>query len=526
MKLEDILVRLENNTDNYLESFKKGVRLTKNYSEIYDDTLKLLSFLSTIKVKRGERIGILGSNSYEYIILDLACVLGGFISVPFHEKDFQNEVEDLCVRYDLSLIFLDDKYIKERMVNSISLNSLVKLINDCVPDKQLIKPINEDEVFTLIFTSGTTGFPKGIEVKACGASDFVKNLDGRFEFTKGDKFINFFPLSVFTSRLYIFGAILLRFNMVLSTPDILIESLMLSQPTILQGVPYLFETIYDSIYQGIKASFTKYVGFRIYLLMQFFLPIKVKKKIQNILFKEIYNLWGGKMRVMFTGSAPISKKVISFFNDVGMELYEAYGTNETGLVAINCAGAYKIGSVGKPFSNKEVLIDDNGEILVKGEFCWGTNYVCNSADTSGQVFQKDGFIATGDQGYIDKDGFLYINGRIKDIIILSNGEKVHPSIIENGLKNSQYIKQVVAIGDNRPFITCIIVKSEESITIEQLDKEISLFNKNIPSYLHVKSFVVADQPFTISNLLLNTNMKINRTLIEKTYKDRIEQLYF
>lgn len=531
MEFKTIKDKLKSSPNNTFEFFGKGIRLEKNYTEVYSEVLKTVNFLKNLDIKRNSRIGILSNNSYEWVLIDLACLLGGYVLVSLHVKDFDSQVTDLHNRFNLKLLCLEKKYAENIQPASddknlyFSLDRLIEEIDKQQVDEALLQPFEKEDVFTIFFTSGTTGIPKGLEVKIKCAEDFVEKLNEIFTFSPDDKIINFLPLSVFTLRLYIYGAILLGFNIVLTSPENLVSAMRLYNPTILQGIPHLYENVYKSTIKIIRSSYKKFVLYRLYLFIKKFLPPGVNKKIQGKVFKDIKKFWGGRMRIMFTGSAPTSPEVLKFFHNVGLELYEAYGTNETGLISINSPGMNKIGSVGKPIRGKDVSLDENKQVLVKSNYCWASKYLDVSEEMNANVFKDDGVIATGDIGYFDEDGFLFLKGRIKEIITLSNGQKVNPVIIEKQLESSPFIKQSMLFGDSRSYLVAVIVKDEDELAYCHIPAEVKSVNENLPDYSRLKDFIVAREPFTLSNQLLSNNMKLNRSKIYETYKQEIDRLY-
>lgn len=536
VKLKELLTKLKENPVNSFEYHDKKKKFKKTYPEIHGDVINTLYFLRQFRLKRNERIGVLGGNLYEWVLLDIASIMAGYVLVAFPESAFgtgEVPLENIPARYNLKLLFLGEdhrekfKHKDDRRV--FSLNAFTREFSSLPKPSSAelnLEPFEQDDIFTIIFTSGTTGFPKGLEMKTKGAEDFIDNLSDRFTPYSQDKIIVFLPLYIATSRLFIYGAILLGYNIVMTSPDNFIKVLRTAKPTILQGVPNLFKGVYDSFYQNIRASVFKYLIFKLFLLLKKIVSRRIKEKLQHILFKEFKNFWGGKMRIMVTGAAPISEKVLKFYNEiVGVPLYEAYGTNETGTIATNFPGSFRIGSVGKPFANKEVLIDEDGLIFIKGDYCWASRYLDEPPEVNRQIFRTDGYIATGDIGCFDADGYLYLKGRSKDVMILDNGEKIHPTFIENKLNNSFLIKQSIAFGDKRPFIVCILVKGDDDVPDRQLQEEIDKINRTLPESFQIKNFFAAQEPFTISNKLLNPNMKLNRSLIFQKYQKEIKNLY-
>lgn len=526
IKLNNIPEALRNNGVNMVEFYQDNEYMTKTYSEVYMDVMKTLAFLNGHGLSKADRIGIIGSNSYEYMVADLAIIAGGYISIPFPEKDFKNQIDSLHKTYALKLLFTDGIYIENMLLkNTYDLNTLLKLTENENIKNAKVDFLHDEDVFTVIFTSGTTGFPKGIEMRVKCVEEWIGTLIEKFEFNGDDKVIDFLPLSISNARLFVFGAVLIKFNLIITTPDQLLKVLSEAKPTILQGVPYLFETIYGNIYHAIRSSFVKYIMFKVYLLLKGVLPSNVTRKLQEKLFRQAIQFWGGRMRIMVTGSAPISKKILKLYDDIGLRIYEAYGINEIGLVSINSPGDYRAGSVGKPFTTKDIKISEKGEILIRSDYSWGRGYLNESYEFNSSIFGKDGFISTGDTGYFDKDGFLYINGRIKEVLVLTNGEKIHPNIIEQELKNFPYINQVVAVGNKNPFISCILVLNDKDLPKSKVQEAIDSVNKKLPNSLNIKHYIIAREPFTIENGLMNSTLKVNRNNVYKVYKKQVEALY-
>lgn len=526
MSLNHIPLALRENKDNFIEYYDNEIYLKKSFQEIYFDLLRMLTLFKKRGLERGERVGIIGKNSYEYLIIDLAAVLGGYVSVAFTEKDFKNRIGSLIKDFELTLLFADE--VDEKNVGMISISSINQLVQnveeiDC--GYMDIEPLNDEDAFTIIFTSGTTGSPKGIEMRVKCVEEWIENLSEKFEFYTDDKIIDFLPLSISNARLFVYGAILMQFNLTLTTSEQLLRVLAVSNPTILQGVPYLFETMFFMTQEKIKSSFLKYMMYQCFILLQRLLPQKTINKMKHKLFQNLIMIFGGKMRLIFTGSASINKDIIKFYNDIGLRIYEAYGINEVGLVSINSPDEYRIGSVGKPFQTKNIQIAPNKEILIKSDYSWGQRYINDEQGKGKHVFLRDGFIATGDMGYIDEDGFLYITGRIKEVLVLSNGDKIHPNRIEDELKGRKYIKQAVAFGDGRPFIVCVLVLSDQSASRSKIQREIDEMNKELPETLTVKDFVLIKDTFTVENGFLNSTLKVNRSAVYEAYKREIEKLY-
>ena len=527
MNLGNILEKLKCNKKNGLVYYQKKEKITKLFPEVYNDILKVVDFLGKMGLKAGEKVGILGNNSYEWVLLDLACIVQGYQSVVFHTNGFESEFLNLFDHYGLKVLFIDADFEKKfnEKNNVFPMTFIAEQLNStCIEQDRLCECKDEDR-FTIVFTSGTTGLPKPIELKAEIVEDFIVNLQAMFEVSENDNITVFLPLSNILQRLYIYAAVLSGFNIVMTKPENIVRVLNNDKPTILVGIPYFFESMYNIFFEKIKSSRVSHTLFKTYSNLYHFLPKKINEQLQRKLFKEITDFWGGKMRIMVTGGASISQRVLEFYDIVGLHLYQVYGMNETGPISMNFPGENKIGSVGKPFPNKTVKVDDNGQILVNNKIKWASEYFGIGQEENLLVFKKDGFIATGDIGYFDNEGFLHISGRVKEMIVLSNAKKVFPGIIESEFNNSKLIKQSAVFGDGKSYLVAVIVTDNKDISNEQLSREIKNINKKIPQHAQVNGFTVVRDAFNLDNKMLTPSMKLNRSLIYKTYKKQIDELY-
>ncbi len=518
---------LRDNSDNFLEFYGRGsMYIKKSYADVYIDVLKTISLFRSRHLHLGDRIGILGANSYAYVLADLAAVMGGYVSVPFPDRPFAEQVGSLQAQYNLKLLLADSGYLTcPEMENVIELDNLTESIVDQPAKQQEVHVPEEEQPFMIIFTSGTTGFPKGIEVRSKCVAEWISVLIDRFDFELDDKVLDFLPLSISNARLFVYAAILLPFNLTVTVPDQLMRVLQAAQPTILQGVPYLFETVYGNVMRAIQTSRLRQTAYSVYHALKPMLPLGLRARLQTRIFGQALQFWGGRMRLLVTGSAAISPKVLSLFDDMGLIIYESYGINEVGLVSINSPGQNRRGSVGRPFPTKQIKIDDQGEILIRSDYSWGSSYLNETVERSAETFKSDGYISTGDLGYVDNEGYLHIIGRIKEVIALTTGEKIHPNQVEAALKMSASVNQVAAFGDGRPFISCVVVPAAASTTVDHIEASIAAANKELPPALHIGGYVIAKEAFSTENGLMNATLKINRSRIHEVYRQEITSIY-
>ena len=475
--------------------YENGKRHQLSFPELLTTVQKTASFLKSKDIKQGDRIGIVSPNSFEWVVLDLTCIMLGVITVPFHDIKSIPEPQQVMEKFDLALLFTEKELFQyfqddSRLLALADLRSLVENFPALAQDEFV--QTEDEAIFSFVFTSGTTGVPKAIQMRKKSVDDFLINTNKMFEFSASDKAIIFLPLSHFGQRSYIYGSILFGFDFVMVSTDNLFQSFRKDQPTILVGVPYFFENLYKTI-----EGTTKEEG---------------QLMLQTIL--------GGKIRLMVTGSAPISYEVLKAFNDLGMPLLEAYGTNETGLIALSYPGHHKVGSVGKLFPNKEIRFTKNNVIQIRSDYAWGKAYF-KDKETSKNVFLEDGFINTGDIGYLDEDGFLFLKGRDSELIILSNGKKVHPQSVESQIKSYKNIKQVCIFGNNKPHLTAVIVTEADN----NLEESIRQFNTSVPEFSKLAGYINTPTPFSVENGFLTSSLKINRDKIYAHYQKELEAFY-
>ena len=520
--MNSLMSCLQNNDVNYIEYGKNSKR---TFNEIYDDVLLVSCYLREKGIACNDRIGLLCSNCYEYILIDLACILCGYVLVSFHLSDYRCSSNNLLDTYNLKLLIVDETEVKINSDKEIILkmdqiiSEIATLDKYCINKLPKCSPFTDEDLFSIIFTSGSTGSPKSLAVKFKCPSEFIRICINKFKMNNTDKVLLFLPMSQFSSRCYVYAAIMIGFNIAVVRPDELMWGLRKYKPTAFQAVPFVYEQLHESFRSILYNSKTMLIFYYIYLLLKKVLPRVILTEIQQLLFKNIYATLGGNIRFMISGAAPICPNILKAFRDFGLTIYEGYGLVETGMIALNYEEHNRIGSVGKVLDNKSVEIDENGQIIVRSHYLWGNRYINAHAEDSAKIFIDKNCIATGDVGHIDKDGYLFITGRMKDIIILSTGCKIHPLLIEKKLCTSALIKQAVVLGDYMSSLVAVIVCNDNACTYEQLKPEIVKVNKTLAAEYKIKKFLISEIEFTIENGMMTSNMKINRKKVHNYFKE-------
>ena len=522
--LNDIIPTLHRARSSYLEFYERAGPTRKSLNEIDTDVWAAVSALARLGLPPRARVGILGWTSYQWIIVDLACLAKGFLTVPL-DPEVSWDGARLAEMFELDLVLTNHADYSASGGHFMSFESVCRgKREDGPPDDGELDPAtwDQDEAFTLTFTSGTSGEPKAIEVKKRCFDDQFSNALRMFEITPRDKMLVFLPMHIYLERCYVYLAILRGFSVVVVSPSFIVKALRNAEFTFTVGVPQFFETLQEMFLLQVKSS----AGIRLrcsarLLLLRFGLGSLLRRP-----FSPFKRMLGGAARFCLTGSAPCPLSVLQFYRALGVPVFEGYGMSEiAGMVSLNYPGHTKLGTVGKVFPNKEVKLDADGQILVRGENVANTGYWRASDEVNAATFLHDGWVATGDVGHFDRDGYLTIVGRIKDVIALSNGRKVQPGPIEREINRIGHVDHSVVLGDERPYLVALVSVNNSSIGHSDLREYFRHLNQSRPDAERVKRFHVLDERFTVDNGLLNRGFKLNRKKIKERYAGLIDKLY-
>lgn len=485
-------------------------------------------------------VAILGFNSPGWFYSHLGCMLNGGTSIglyPTSTKEMCKQIIDDCGAK--VLVVEDDtqlqKFIGMKIPN-IQLIIYYAPISDKMVDKfsmpvlsmgnfmseknsSALPKVKLNNIATLIYTSGTTGIPKGVMVSHQNIMTSVRRIlylmktkSSITNFSQ-ENFLSYLPLNHITAQFMDVYIPIITISKVWfadknALKTSLLPTLQQVQPTCFVGVPRVWEKIQEQANEEIKRNGLKGQ------LAHTFMPKKILEKLGL-----------DKCKYALSTGAPILSSTAIFFESIGLQLNDSYGLSETcGPISVSLPGVSKFGSVGYPIMG--IKIEPDGEILVKGDNLF-VGY--NSDKNKQNAFTKDNWFKTGDLGMLDADGFLYVKGRKKDIIITSGGENVSPVPIENLLSQhlTQYFDNIVVIGNKFKFLSVLLASPKKlPLNIETIiDLAISETNKLAPSSAHtIKKYLIINDKFTIGNELTPT-MKIKRGVIQKKYDSKIKKLY-
>jgi long-chain acyl-CoA synthetase len=452
-------------------------------------------------VRVGDRVGILGQNRVEWVILELAILKLGAVTAGFEPGRFAPQ--ELVQTYGLKLLF-GEGLTTGGPVLDIELARKWSERPDVQPARvPLHRGYDPADIFAIRFTSGSTGKPKGLEVTVGSVDSSLAAVTQMFGHGEGDNILVFVPLGCsLQQRYWIYSAFANGHDASVSNYGDWLTTAALTSPTVVMGVPRFYEDVKAQIERS---------GVRVQDLQE------RRRAIQQLL--------GGRIRYLWTGSAPASRAVLDFFNDCGVPLYEGYGLTETCIVAKNCPGSFRVGSVGRVLPDKTVRFDKDGVLIVGGKIPLNSRYTwCNPGDNE-KMFLPTAEIRTQDLGHVDEDGFLYIHGRVDDIVVMSSGLNVLVREIEEEIRRHRQVHECVLFGQGKPFLTAIISAAEGGIDGASLAAHIATWNRRCHPEQRVNAAVIVPGSFSIDNGLLTTQHKPVRKKIHARVEQELGAVY-
>ena len=587
--------RVEEHGDKALVSFKnkQGVWEDLSWNQMNEKVRNLGNFLLSKGVKPGEKIALFSPNRYEWWVADLAILSIGAVNVPIYATNSAQECRYILDNSDSIMCFVGTR---EHLDKILAVKSQLPKIQQVIIFDDLygagegvidlttameegkayrskhqnefderLRPIDINDLATIIYTSGTTGNPKGVMLSH---KNFVSNVNQLHavdpEFLAGDHvFLSFLPLAHSLERTVGYYAPIYLGHKVAFAEDItkLLENFQEIRPTFIVSVPRIYERVHNGILAKVssappikKALFNWAMGIAAANLPYIcnnrprkgFFAFKYRLADKIIFSKLKAALGMDRLHGAISGGGPLSVSDAEFFLGMGIRVLEGFGLTETTPVTHgNRPKQIKPGTVGPAVKDTICKIGEGGEILIKGPQVMMGYY--KNEEATKEVFTKDGFFRTGDIGEIDGDGYLKITGRIKDIIVTSGGKNISPQNIENSLMASPYIEQVAVIGDNRKYLSALIVPSFENLEkwasergisygsrreLLSNDQVVALFEKEIEE--NMKDFARVEQirKFTLLDTLwsqetgeLTPTLKVKRRVISQKYAQYIEAMY-
>ncbi len=554
------------------------------------ELLRRVAGLSTalveLGVKSGDPVALFAANRPEWHTADFAISGSGGVTVPVYFNESPDRMTYILKHSGARVIVVAGaEQLKKLLPCRAQLPELEHVIvadggadvpTECLRYETLIATAGGAEIAayrmraaqvlsgqlcTVIYTSGTTGEPKGVMLTHNNMSSNVTDSCATFDFNAGtDVALSFLPLAHVYGRMldyiYIFNGVSVAY---VESVDLVAQALLEVHPTVIAAVPRFFEKIYARLMEqgskttGIKRKLFDWAidvarraapwrtgagGASPILTAQWAVADK-------LVYKKIRTGTGGKLRMVFSGGAPLSKDLAEFFWSVGIPIYQGYGLTETSPILTSNYPQNRSGSSGRPIPNVLIRIAGDGEILAKGP-CVMQGYY-KSPDATREAIDEEGWFHTGDVGYLDADNYLFITDRKKDLIKTAGGKFVAPQPIENALKTSPYITNAMIVGDQRRFVVALIVPNAVTVSAKLQDQgmrfasheemtahpavrsliegEVKRLTAHLAQWETIKRFALLPEDFTFDNGNLTSTLKLKRRVVEKNYREVIDNLY-
>lgn len=533
MDITKLAERLLELPEQGVSFFEKGRLARKSYPEIYADVKSLEAKLEAWGVKPRMLVGILAENCYEWVVADLALAHMGCVSVCFPLEEFASDsIDTLAEQFGLNLVLMSKLQRKVRteerewiaLLDGENSGQINARKFECARGEKNSNVYSLDsDVFSLVFSSGTSGKMKCLMLGKRGAEELIEAFGKHYAFRPDDSILVGLQLSGYQQRVMIYTAIRHGFDILLTDHLRFFRGLKEMRPTILGGPPMFYETV-ENRFRSLprfKRTLLASVGRLIHLFT--FEPFR--SRLLRKWFEPFHSAFGGRIRIMLTGSAPSRQSTLDLFAFMGMPLYQVYGLTETGgFVSWNLPGANRPGSVGRLVFDGSVTIADDGEIIARYDNPRSHGYLfCDEAETR-KTYIGDNRIATGDIGRLDEDGYLYITGRKKEIIITQGGYKIQPEMLEREIERCPDVSRAVVFGGGQlsGLVALISLNGNgDSQARKRIENSVDKLNANLYSASQIGRLVFTETQFRTDNGFLTRNLKIDRRAVYKAYQDSL-----
>jgi long-chain acyl-CoA synthetase len=558
------------------------------WHDFHEQVRQFGKYLLSLGFVKDTKVAILGFNQLEWVLAAIGAQYVGGISVGVYTASSKEEVSYVVDHSDAQVLVVENLERYRKQVEPIrSTLSKVKLIvlmsneksNDagivgfaefmamgrCVSDADLDDRqhgVDPEVVATMIYTSGTTGNPKSVMLSHATIAWTVRTVVQAWRCGPMDRAVSYLPLAHVAEQMFTLYAPLDcgMQSYFASSFDVLKETIKDVEPTVFFGVPRVFEKFYE----GVKTALAEQKGFKKQLVSYLSKVCKDYYRARNIgrmpnfwtssiyqlgsrkVFLELKKKLGfSKLRICVCGAAPVSKEILGFFFGLDIPVYEVYGQSENaGPASYNLPGQTKLGYVGRPLANTNMRIAEDREILIKGPHVF-LGYYKDPAATAEVL--KDGWLHTGDIGEIDKDGFVRITDRKKDLLITAGGKNISPQNLEAMLKHLPYVQSAVVVGDSRKYLCALLspnipslmqkaaerglpsqslqaIVKDKGIT-QEIQAELEKINNRLAPVEQIKRFHILPHEFSIESGEFTPTMKVRRKYVTKKYESEIENMY-
>lgn len=562
-----------------------GQTASVNWLEFYQQVTRAAKSLIALGVNKGDKVNIISYTSYKWILTDQAIMSIGGCTVGIYQTNLAKDCAYIINHSDAVLVFVEDIKQLNKVLsirNEIPRNRNIILMSgdyegdeyvmnydtflglgESVPDELLqsmTRAVRPDDLATIVYTSGTTGVPKGAMITHDNATFTVQSVIMSSDLKEGEETFLFLPLAHIYARLITYTCV---YQGIATTfcrsMDTIIDDIKVARPHFFCSVPRVYEKVYSKVTSGIEArggfackifKWAFSIGYNVSDRKTAGTPIPPVLSMKyaladKLVFSKLKNALGGRVRFCISGAAPLEPSIARFFHAAGILILEGIGMTENMSYShVNRVDNFRFGWVGTPGAGIEQSIADDGEILIRGRNVM-KGYYKMPAETA-ETITAGGWLRTGDLGQIDSSGFLRITGRKKDLIITSGGKNIAHAAIEGLMITSKYINQCCVIGDRRNYLTALVTLDADNVkeyaanngipfmTMDDLitnDRinllifgEIREKNRSLASFETIKKFTIVPE-FTIDNDELTPTLKIRRKAITEHYHDEIGSMY-
>jgi long-chain acyl-CoA synthetase len=553
------------------------------YTELGRRVYAFARALHELGVRKGDRVSILSENCPEWAITDWATLCLGAITVPIYPTLTAPQVQEILRDSEPKVLVVSDKKQLRKACEAVEGTGLNPQMICIEPDsgsetpsfeqmlnqpgalteselRAMVESSQPDDIITFIYTSGTTGEPKGAMLTHRNLISNIEAVLQIIDCRPDDLFLSFLPLSHVFERmgghfLPIYAGLTIAYAESLFT---LANDIVEVKPTLMLGVPRFYASVMDRILASARQMppLRQKLFYRTLEVGKVYsrcvregrsVPLGIRLQhavLDKLVAAKIRERVGGRLRFFVSGGAALPKEVAEFFHAFGILILEGYGLTETSpVLTVNPKNAPRFGSVGKPIPGVEITIAEDGEILARGPNIMLGYY--KKPEATAAAIDPDGWFHTGDVGYMDADGYLYITDRKKDIIVLANGKNVAPQPIENLLKQSKLVQEAVVYGDGMSAPVALIVPNMDALRAfakqegieadgdallnhdavqKRFRQELERVNRELADFQRVKSFRLISKPFSIETGELTPTLKVKRRVVAEKYAHLLQEM--
>ncbi len=576
--LQPVIAWAENEPGRPVAAIREGDRFSDvTAGDFYGRVRRLAKGLVASGIEAGDRVVLMSHTRLEWLLVDYAILAAGAVTVPIYETSSAEQAEWILGDSGARLAVLETPamgalYAQVHWHASACREALViddggldqleargSDVDDATVDER-IAAITTDRVATIVYTSGTTGRPKGcVQTQGNLCANVAQNVEAmRSTLTENETTLLFLPLAHTLAKAIALVCMQWGAKLAFATDmGQLQEELQLARPTLVVSVPRVFEKVFNAAQHKAHAEghgkiFDKAEEVAIRWSRDHGAgrrrPVTTVEHaaMDRLVYGKLREVFGGRLRFAVSGGGPLGDRLTHFFNGVGVRIYEGYGLTETSpTLTLNTSEAWRPGTVGRPLAGTTIRIAADGEVLAKGPQVFQRYW--NAEAATAATFDDDGWFRTGDIGELDTDGFLRITGRKKELIVTAAGRNVAPAPLEDRLRAHPLVSQAIVVGDQRPFVAAILTLDDEALDqwaaergldgVEgpelrqheevrvELQSAIDDANRSVSKAESIRAFDVLPHDLTIESGELTPTLKVRRAVVAKSYESVIERLY-